>query len=80
MKLQGKCLVGDSVSLDSYTSEWMSVRLHPSVYYRRIDELHKGLDTAKGLYTEIDMGQYVVIRFSEKSDITAFHKRHNEYI
>jgi hypothetical protein len=80
MKINGKCLVGDSVSLDSYTADWMSVRVEPTVYYRRMDEFHKSLATSKGLYTYIDMGQHVVIRFSEKADVTAFYRKHNEYI
>jgi hypothetical protein len=58
----------------------MSVRLHPTTFYRRIDEFYESLSKAKGLYAEIDMGQFVVIRFSEKDDVTAFHRRHHEYI
>ena len=80
MKQLGKCLVGDPVRIDSYTADWMSVRLHPSVFYRRHEEFQKGFKTVKGLYAEIDMGQFVVIRFSEKTDVTAFHKRHHEYV
>ena len=80
MKQEGKCIVGDPVRLDNYTSNWMSIRLHPATFYRRIEEIQKGLKTAKGLYAEIDMGQFVVIRFSEKADLTAFHRRHHEYI
>lgn len=80
MKQQGRCIVGDPIIIDSYTSEWESVRLHPATFYRRFDDFQKGLNSIKGLYAEIDMGQYVVIRFSEKADMTAFHKRHHEYV
>lgn len=80
MKQQGKCIIGDPVRVDSYTSDWSSVRLHPAVFYRRQAEFQKGFKTVKGLYAEIDMGQFVVIRFSEKNDMTAFHKRHQEYV
>lgn len=80
MKQKGKCLTGDPVRIDSYTSDWMSVKLHPTTFYRRQDEFYHGLDKSKGLYAEIDMGQYVVFRFSEKDDVTAFHRRHHEYI
>ena len=80
MKQKGKCIVGDPVRVDSYTSDWISVRLHPAMFYRRFDEFQKGFKTIKGLYAEIDMGQFVVIRFSEKNDMTAFHKRHHEYV
>ena len=80
MKQQGRCIVGDHVRVDSYTSDWLSVRVHPCIFYRRNDEFHKGFKTVKGLYTELDMGQFIVIRFSEKEDVTSFHRRHHEYI
>ena len=80
MKQQGRCIIGDPVSLDSYTADWESVRLHPATFYRRLEEFQKGFKSVKGLYAEIDMGQFVVIRFSEKADMTAFHKMHHEYV
>jgi hypothetical protein len=80
MKQEGKCIIGDPISVGSYTADWMTVRLHPIVYYRRYDEIQEGLKTSKGLYAEIDQGQFVVIRFSEKDDMTAFHRRHHEYV
>ena len=80
MKQKGKCITGDPIIVDSYTSDWETVRLHPTIFYRRQDEFQKGLKTVKGLYAEIDMGQFVVIRFSEKADMTAFHKRHHDYV
>jgi len=80
MKRQGQCIVGDPIQVDDYTSDWASIRIHPSVFYRRQDELQKGFKSVKGLYAEIDMGQFVVVRFSEPEDMTAFHKRHHEYI
>lgn len=80
MKQQGKCIVGDPVQVDNYTADWMSVRIHPTSYYRRQDEILEGLKKTKGLYAELDMGQFVVIRFSEKEDMTAFHRRHHEYV
>lgn len=80
MKQQGKCIVGDPVRIDSYTAGWPSVRLHPTTFYRRQDEIQEGFNSVKGLYTEIDMGQYIVIKFSEKDDLTAFHRRHHTYL
>lgn len=80
MKQQGKCIIGDPVSVDNYTADWMSVRMHPATFYRRLDEIQKGFGKMKGLYAEIDHGQYVTIRFSEKDDMTEFHRRHHEYI
>jgi hypothetical protein len=80
MRQEGRFIIGDPVRLDNYTSDWASVRLSPATYYRRIDDFKKGLKTIKGLCAEIDMGQFVVIRFSEKNDMTAFHKKHHEYI
>lgn len=80
MKQIGNCINGDPIILDSYTNKWESVRLHPTTFYRHADEIQKGYKSIKGLYAEIDMGQFVVIRFSEKSDLTAFHRRHHEYI
>lgn len=80
MKQKGKCLSGDPVQLDAFTSGWMSVKLHPGTFYRRQDEIYTDLDKSKGFYAEIDMGDFVVIRFSEKDDVTAFYRRHREYI
>jgi hypothetical protein len=80
MKQQGRCIVGNDISVNSYTSDWISVKLHPTTFYRRYEEFQKGLDTVAGLYAELDMGQYVLLRFSEKADVTAFHKRHHEYL
>lgn len=80
MKQQGKCITGDPIRVDSFTTGWMSVRMHPTSYYRRQEEIQENLLRSKGLYAEIDQGQFVVIRFAEKDDVTAFHRRHHEYI
>jgi hypothetical protein len=80
MKQEGKCIVGDPISVDSYTADWISVKLHPTMFYRRLNEIQKGFKSVKGLYAELDMGQYVVLRFSEKDDVTAFYKRHHMYV
>ena len=80
MKQHGRCITGDPIIVDNYTADWMSIRLHPTTFYRRIDEFEAGFTDVKGLYTEIDMGQYVIIKFSDKDDVTAFHRRHHEYL
>lgn len=80
MKQQGKCIVGDPVSLDSYTAGWTSVSLHPATFYRRADEFEKSLQNSVGVYTEIDMGRSVILRFSNKDDATAFHRLHHNCI
>jgi hypothetical protein len=80
MKQKGKCITGDPIIVDSYTCDWMSVRIHPGSYYRRQEEIAAGLEKAKGCYAEIDMGQYVVIRFSNKDDMTEFHRLHHSYV
>jgi hypothetical protein len=80
MKQQGKCIVGDPIQVNSFTSNWASVRMHPTSYYRRQEEIMEGLKKSKGLYAEIDLGQFIVIRFSEKDDVTSFHRRHHEYL
>lgn len=80
MKQLGKCIVGDPIRVYNYTSDWLSIRLHPATFYRRHDEFQAGFKNVKGLYTELDLGQYILIRFTEKEDVTAFHRRHHEYI
>jgi hypothetical protein len=80
MKQKGNCLVGDPIALDNFTSGWESVRLHPTIFYRRLDQFRKGLKKINGLYVEIDMGQFIMIRFSEKDDLTEFHRLHHEYL
>jgi hypothetical protein len=80
MKQQGKYIAGDPIRIDRYTSDWMSIRMHPTTYYRRQDEIIDGLKKTKSLYTEMDHGQYIVFRFLDKEDVTAFHRRHHQYI
>lgn len=80
MKQLGKCIVGDPVRVDNYTSDWLSVKLHPATFYRRFDEFQEGFKHVNGFYTELDKGQFVVIRFSEKEDVTKFHQMHHKYI
>jgi hypothetical protein len=80
MKQKGRCIVGDPIQVDNYTSDWVSVRLHPATFYRRHDEFQEGFKNVKGFYAELDLGQFVIIRFSEKDDMTAFHRMHHEYV
>ena len=80
MRLQGKCIIGDPIRINSFTADWMSVRLHPTTFYRRMEEFQEGFGKTKGLYTELDLGQFILIRFSEKEDLTAFHRRHHEVL
>lgn len=77
MKQFGKCIVGDLRKVDDFTSDWMSIKIHPAVYYRRQAEFDKTLENMKGLYAELDMGQYILLRFSLKDDITDFHRNHH---
>lgn len=74
MKQKGKCIVGNQRNVDDYTADWMSVRIHPATFYRRMKEFQDSLDTTKGLYAELDMGSYILLRFSEKEDVTSFHR------
>jgi len=80
MKQNGREITGDIIKVDSYTSEWMQIRLHPAIFYRRYDEFAKGFESVKGLYAELDLGQFVCIRFSDKNDVTNFHRLHHEYL
>ncbi len=80
MKQQGNCIVGDNNSVISFTQDWYTVRLHPTTFYRRLDRFHNGFDKVSGLYTLLDLGQYVLVRFSEHDDLTEFHRMHHEYI
>lgn len=80
MKQLGKCLVGDLVRIDNYTSGWVSVKLHPIIFYRRFDEFQEGFKKVKGLYAQMDCDEFIIIRFSEKDDLTLFHKIHNKYL
>lgn len=80
MKQQGRCITGDPIRVNNFTADWLSVRLHPATFFRRYDSFQEGLEQVKGLYAELDFGQYVLLRFSNKEDLTSFHKRHHEYI
>jgi hypothetical protein len=80
MKQKGNCVTGDPIRLDKYTAGWLSVKLHPTTYYRRLDDIKKGYGSVKGIYAEIDMGHHVVVKFSEKEDLTDFYRIHHKYI
>jgi hypothetical protein len=80
MKQQGRCITGNPISVNAYTADWMTIRLHPTTFYRRYDEFQKSLDNVKGLYAELDLGQYVMLKFSDKCDVTEFHRKHHEYV
>jgi hypothetical protein len=80
MKQEGKCIVGDPIKINSLTRDWETVRVHPLVFYRRYDTFVDGLKSSKGLHAMVDMGQYIMIRFSDKDDLTAFYRRHHEYV
>jgi hypothetical protein len=80
MKQQGKCIVGDPVKINNLTRDWETVRIHPLVFYRRQDTFLDGLKASKGLHACVDMGQFILIRFSDKEDLTAFYRRHHEYV
>jgi hypothetical protein len=80
MKQKGREIVGDIVKVDSYTSDWAQVRLHPGVFYRRYDDFAKGFKSVKGFYAELDLRQFIAIRFSDKNDVTNFHRLHHEYL
>ena len=80
MKQQGRCIVGDPTRVEGYTSGWMSVKVHPGTFYRREDAILESLDTIKGYYAQLDMGQFILLRFSDKDDVTKFHRLHHEYL
>ena len=80
MKQKGHEIVGNDVKIDRYTRNWTHVRVHPLVFYRRYDRFIEGFKSVKGLFAEIDQGQFISIRFSDKNDLTAFHRMHHEYL
>lgn len=80
MKQEGNSITGDPVQVDSFTTNWMTIRVHPSVFYRRQEIIEKGLKKSKGLYAEIDMGEFICIRFAEKDDVTNFHRLHHQFL
>lgn len=80
MKQIGKCVTGQFNSVDTYTENWFSIRVHPGTYYRRQDEFEATFKKIKGLYTELDAGEFVIVRFSNKEDLTEFHRKHHTCI
>ena len=80
MKILENCVTGDMVPVGSYTKDWYNVHIHPTTFYRKYDEFLKGFKQVKGLYTDLDFGQFISIRFSDKNDLTEFHRMHHEYI
>lgn len=80
MKIKDRCITGDIIPVGQYTNDWFQIRIHPTTFYRRFDQFAEGFKKVKGLYTELDLGEYVSIRFYEKSDLTEFHRIHHEYL
>lgn len=80
VKQVGNSIVGDVDVVESYTHSWYSLTVHPTTYYRKMNALSESLDVIQGLCAEIDLGSRVVIRFSDKADMYAFHQKHLEYI
>jgi hypothetical protein len=80
MKQLGNCIVGDMVQVERYTARWMQVRLNPGVYYRRESIFEESFRKVKGLFTALDLGEFIAIRFNDKDDVTAFHRTHHEYL
>lgn len=80
MKQQGNCIIGDPIRVDDFTSNWNVISMHPSTFYRRYEEICENLQKTKGFYTKLDIGNYVLIKFSEKEDLDLFYKNSYEYI
>lgn len=80
MRQQGKFIIGDVIRVESFTRDWNQVRLHPSTFYRRLDSFEEGFEKMKGLYTHLDLGQFISVRFANKEDLTTFHRLHHEYL
>jgi hypothetical protein len=80
MKIKDRCIIGDIVLVGEYTDHWYQINIHPTTFYRRLDQFSDGFKKVKDLYTELDLGQYVSIRFREKNDLTEFHRMHHEYL
>ena len=73
MRQSGKCIIGNQVCVDNYTAGWPSVKIHPSSFYQKYDRYN--FKSIKGLYTYLDFGQYVVVRFSDEDDLISFTRR-----
>lgn len=80
MKQNGNCIIGDPVRVGDFTSSWDTISMHPSTFYRRYDQIQENLNNVKGFYTKLDLGDFVLIRFSEKDDLDNFYKNNYEYI
>lgn len=80
MRKINNCLIGDFVRVDSYTTGWYTIKLHPGTYYRRQAEFISTLKKNTGLYAELDAGDSVLIRFDNMSDVNNFYKQHYGYI
>lgn len=80
MKIKDRCVTGSTISVGSYTNDWYQIRIHPATFYRREQDFVEGFKKVRGLYAELDLGQFISIRFSDKADLTEFHRMHHEYL
>lgn len=80
MKKIKNCIVGEVIKVMDYTEGWYTIQVHPTTFYRRINQIHKSLNSINGLYAEIDYGSCVCIRFSDQSDGEKFRVENEEYI
>lgn len=75
MKQINKCITGTQVCIDNYTADWPSIKIHPTSFYKNYNDMTNKMKSIKGLYTFLDLGQYVVVRFSNEEDIRYFRKK-----
>lgn len=80
MKQIGREITGNDIKVSSYTNDWIQIRIHPAIFYRRYEQFADSFNNIQGFYTELDQGQYVSVRFSDKNDVTEFYRKHHEYL
>lgn len=53
--------------------------LKPTIYYTKFEEYQKVLNNISGIYTDLDMGQYILVKFEKLEDAVYFKLRF-EYV
>lgn len=73
-------IVGNFYELVKFSSKWHEVRIHPTTYYRHLDEIKDTLKLLMDCYVMFDTEQAVILKFSAEIDRVNFKIAHSAYL
>jgi hypothetical protein len=80
MKHSGKIILGDELKINKLTKGWSQVNIHPTIFYRRQNEIYKIINSSKNYCAELDTGDTVIVRFLDRNDMDNFISKTKDYL